>query len=211
MQPPSIHRIVLTGGPCAGKSSALAHVTERLLAVGLRVYRVPEASTLLLGGGAVVVGATPEQLFTFQRAILRVTMTLEDAFLALAIAGGRKAVLLCDRGVMDGAAYVPEAAWQRLLDETGFAEPQLCEDRYDAVIHLVTAAIGAEHGYGTHSNAVRYETLEEARGVDERLRHAWRGHPNLRVIDNSTDFPGKLHRVLAAVCDVLGLPEPHPR
>jgi hypothetical protein len=208
MQSPSIHRIVLTGGPCAGKSSALAHVTERLSELGLLVYRVPEASTLLLGGGAVVVGATAEQLFTFQKGILRLTMTLEDSFLALARASGRRAVLVCDRGAMDGAAYVPEAAWRRLLDESGVGEAHLGEQRYDAVIHLVTAAIGAEHGYGTCTNAVRYETLEEARVVDERLRHAWRGHPNLRVIDNSTDFPGKLHRVLAAVHDVLGLPEP---
>jgi hypothetical protein len=209
MQPPSIHRIVLTGGPCAGKSSALAHVTARLTALGLLVFRVPEASTLLLGGGAVVLGATPEQLFTFQRGIFRLTMALEDSFLELARATGRKAVLVCDRGTMDGSAYIPAEAWQRLLDELGVTEAHLCEQRYDAVIHLVTAAIGAEHSYGTGTNAVRYETLEEARGVDERLRQAWRSHPNLRVIDNSTDFPGKLHRVLAAVCDVLGLPEPH--
>jgi hypothetical protein len=210
MQPPAIHRIVLTGGPCAGKSTALAHVTARLTELGLLVYRVPEASTLLLGGGAVVVGATPVQLLAFQRGILRLTMTLEESFLALARVSGRKAVLVCDRGAMDGSAYLPEAAWRRLLDETGFSEAHLCEARYDAIIHLVTAAIGAEHSYGTCTNAVRYETLEEARGVDERLRHAWRGHPNLRVIDNSTDFPGKLYRVLAAVCDVLDLPPPQP-
>jgi hypothetical protein len=211
MQPPSIHRIVLTGGPCAGKSTALHYVTEHLAALGLQVFRVPEASTLLLGNGAAVVGATADQLLTFQRGILRVTLALEDSFLAIARASGRKSVLVCDRGAMDGSAYLVEDAWCRLLQETGFTEPHLCQDRYDAIIHLVTTAIGAEHSYGTHTNAVRYETLEEARGVDERLRHAWRGHPNLRVIDNSTDFPGKLHRVLCSVCDVIGLPEPHEK
>jgi predicted ATPase len=209
MQQPSIHRIVLTGGPCAGKSLALAHVTDYLAAAGLQVFRVPEASTMLLSGGAVVVGATPEQLLTFQRGILRVSMALEDAFMALAHRSGRKSVLVCDRGAVDGLGYLGEELWRRLLDETGFEEPSLREHRYDAVVHLVTAAIGAEEGYGTHTNAVRYETLEEARGVDERLRHAWRGHPNLRIIDNSTDFHGKLHRVLCAVCEVVGLPEPH--
>jgi predicted ATPase len=209
MQPPSIHRIVLTGGPCAGKSTALTHVTDFLAAASLQVYRVPEASTMLLCGGAAVVGATPEQLLTFQRSIIRVTLALEDAFLAIAHRTGRKCVLVCDRGTMDGLAYLGEEGWQRLLEETGFEEPSLREHRYDAVVHLVTAAIGAESCYGTHTNAVRYETLEEARGVDERLRQAWRGHPNLRVIDNSTDFDGKLHRVLCAVCEVVGLPEPH--
>jgi predicted ATPase len=209
MQPPSIHRIVLTGGPCAGKSTALAHVTDYLVAAGFLVYRVPEASTMLLAGGAVVVGATTEQILTFQRSILRLTLSLEDAFMAIAHRSGRKCVLVCDRGAMDGSAYINEESWRRLLEEAGLEEPFLREHRYDAVIHLVTAAVGAEECYGTLTNAVRYETLEEARGVDERLRHAWRGHPNLRVIDNSTDFHGKLHRVLSAVCEVVGLPEPH--
>jgi hypothetical protein len=208
MQPPSIHRIVLTGGPCAGKSTALVHVTGRLAAAGLQVYRVPEASTLLLGGGAVVVGAAAEQLMTFQRSILRLTLAMEEAFLAIARGSGRKCVLVCDRGAMDGSAYIPEDAWRKLLEEAHFTEPQLREHRYDAIIHLVTAAFGAEACYGAHTNIVRYETLEEARGVDERLRHAWRGHPNLRVIDNSTDFAGKLHRILCAVFEVVGLPEP---
>jgi predicted ATPase len=207
MQPP-IHRIVLTGGPCAGKSTALRHVAERLAAAGLGVYRVPEASTLLLDGGAAVVGATAAQLMTFQRGILRLTLALEDALTAVARDSGRRCVLVCDRGAMDGSAYIAPEVWQLLLLEAGFEEPHLREHRYDAVIHLVSAAVGAEAWYGAHSNAVRYETVEEARLVDERLRRAWQGHPHLRVIDNSTDFDGKLHRVLAAVHEVIGLPAP---
>src|SRR5260370_247193 len=108
MQPPAIHRIVLTGGPCAGKSTALTHVTKHLLAAGLNVFRVPEASTLLLAGGAVVAGAPPEELFTFQRSILRLTLALEESFLALARSSGRKCVLVCDRGTMDGLGYMGE-------------------------------------------------------------------------------------------------------
>jgi predicted ATPase len=211
MQAPSIHRIVLTGGPCAGKSTALDHVTDWLLAAGLQVYRVPEASTMLLRGGAIAAGATPEQLLAFQRGILRLTLALEESFLSVARASGRQCVLVSDRGAMDGAAYMTAQGWRLLLDEANLEEPQLREDRYHAVIHLVTAAFGAESCYGVGTNPVRFETLEEARGVDERLRRAWLGHPNLRVIDNSTDFPGKLHRVLCAVCEVVGLPEPHER
>jgi hypothetical protein len=208
MQPPSIHRIVLTGGPCAGKSTALVHVTDHLTAAGLQVYRVPEASTLLLGGGFAAAAATVEEMFIFQKCIFRLTLTLEESFLALARASGRRSVLVCDRGAMDGLGYIGEEAWRRLLAEVGYEEPQLREQRYDGVVHLVTAACGAEDFYGTQTNLVRYETLEQARGVDERLRHAWRGHPNLRVIDNSTSFPGKMHRVLCAVCEVVGLPAP---
>ena len=45
-------------------------------------------------------------------------MCLEDNFLATALEGETKTVILCDRGVMDGKAYTTERAWQALLDET---------------------------------------------------------------------------------------------
>jgi predicted ATPase len=208
MRLPEIHRIVLTGGPCAGKSTALAHVTRWLTAAGVQVYRAPEASTMLLAGGASVVGASLAQLLSFQRSVLRLTLTLEESFLNIARSSARKSVLVCDRGAMDGAAYLPAEAWKQLLDELRLEEAHLLEQRYDSIIHLVTAAIGAEDWYGAHTNSVRYESLQEARGVDERLRQAWRGHPNLHVIDNATDFDGKLHRVLCSVCEVVGLPPP---
>jgi hypothetical protein len=38
------------------------------------------------------------------------------------------------------------------------------------VIHLVTAAIGAEKYYTTENNAARTETKEEARALDIKVR-----------------------------------------
>ena len=205
---PPIHRIVFTGGPCAGKSSALDRVGIWLGACGLQVFRVPEASTLLLGGGIQIAGQTLFAMRTFQRGIVEVQLALESAFLTFARATGKASVLLLDRGIPDGAAYLPESAWEELLLEFGLVHCDIRDARYDAVIHLMTAAIGAEEHYGIQTNAVRYETLEEARGVDERLRRAWRGHPRMSVIDNATDFETKMRRVLLAVCDVVGVPAP---
>jgi CYTH domain-containing protein len=73
---------------------------------------------------------------------------------------------------------------------------------------LVTAADGAEAFYTTENNAVRTETLPEARVLDERVREAWVGHPHLRVIVNAVDCAHKVQRVVAAVCQVAGVPEP---
>lgn len=44
--------IVLTGGPCGGKSTALNHLKESLQAEGFDVYTVPEVPTILILGGA---------------------------------------------------------------------------------------------------------------------------------------------------------------
>ncbi len=205
---PPIYRIVFTGGPCAGKSSALDRVGIWLGACGLHVFRVPEASTLLLGGGIQLADQSLLALRMFQRGIVEVQLALESAFLTFARATGKASVLLLDRGIPDGAAYLPESAWGELLGELGLVHCDVRDTRYDAVIHLMTAAIGAEGHYGIQTNAVRYETLEEARGVDERLRKAWFGHPRMSVIDNATDFETKMKRVLIAVCDIVGVPAP---
>jgi predicted ATPase len=205
---PAIHRIVFTGGPCAGKSTALDRVGEWLAACGLRVFRVPEAATLQLGGGMDLVGRPLPVLIAFQKGIVRVQLALEDSFAEFAHATGEACVLLIDRGVPDGSAYLPEAAWAELLEGLGLVHDEIRDGRYDAVVHLVTAAIGAEPHYGTATNPTRYEALVEARDVDDRLRRAWRGHPRASVIDNSTDFETKMRRVLLAVCDAVGVPAP---
>ena len=205
---PAINRIVFTGGPCAGKSTALDRVGAWLAECGVRVYRVPEASTLLLAGGIALVGQPPPILRAFQRGIVEVQLALEDAFFGVALATGEASVLLIDRGIPDGSAYLSESAWAGLLGELGLIHHELRDQRYDAVVHLTTAAIGAEAFYGTQTNPTRYETLEEARGVDERLQRAWDGHICASVIDNSTDFEAKMRRVLVAVCAVVGVDAP---
>lgn len=203
-----VYRIVFTGGPCGGKSTALSAVTDRLGGLGFQVYRVPEAATLLLGGGVSVRDTAPDHLLGVQAQMLRVIMSLEDAFYAVAKATGRPAVLLCDRGTMDVSAYLPSEAWTAVLNEHDWTVVGLRDRRYEAIVHLVTAADGAEACYTTENNAVRTETPAQARILDERVRDAWLGHPHLRVIDNSTDFARKVQRVAAAVCQVVGIPEP---
>ena len=48
-------------------------------------------------------------------------MSLEDFFLESAIEEGKKTVILCDRGVMDGRGFTTERVWQALLDETSWS------------------------------------------------------------------------------------------
>ncbi len=206
-----LYRIVLTGGPCGGKSTALAHITERLQNFRFNVYCVPEAATLLIMGGAKPFTMPPEQAFHFQEALMGVLFSLEDALVAIARASGKPSVVVCDRGAMDASAYMEPNAWAALLDSHGWTTVDLRDRRYEAVIHLATAAEGAEQHYTTANNAARTETPEQARRLDARIRDAWIGHPHLRVIDNSTDFPGKVARAVAAVCGVTGVPEPRAR
>ena len=74
---------------------------------------------------------------------------------------------------------------------------------YDAVLHLVTCAKGAEFAYNL-GNEARTESLEYAREMDDRTLRAWSGHPNLRVIDNSVNFEDKINRALREIYRILG-------
>ena len=108
--------------------------------------------------------------------------------------------ILIDRGLLDGSAYVDPEQWQGLLDELGVTVVQLRDQRYDAVIHLVTAADGAEKFYDNVTNSARYEGLEEAREKDFKLREAYMAHPKWFLIDNDVEsFDEKMTLVKAAV------------
>lgn len=195
-------RIVLTGGPCAGKTSALAHLHRELTRHDLKVYHVPEAATLLAQMGASLRGKSPDYVFALQESILRLLIQMEEAAIRIAKAASGAAVILSDRGTMDASAYMPNGQWEALLALAGWTVPGLCEDRYDGVIHLVTAANGAEIHYKT--NVIRTETLAEAQTLDRRVLKAWSRHPRLRVIDNRTDFAGKLDRIFNTLMDMIG-------
>lgn len=62
---------------------------------------------------------------------------------------GHDVVVLMDRGLMDGSAYVSRGQWQALMDDLGVSTIQIRDNRYDAILHLMTAAFGAEAFYET--------------------------------------------------------------
>lgn len=208
MHEKDIFRIVLTGGPCSGKTTAMSHISDRLRSLGFNVYIVPEAATMLILGGIPLLEG---DVLSKQLDLVRLQKTLEDSFFNEAHRSGKPSVILCDRGTMDNKAFVSPEMWDDFLAAQDDSLVELRDSRYDAVIHLVTAAIGAPEFYTLSNNAARSESLEEAISRDERIREAWVGHPHLRVIGNETNFEDKIRKVIASICNVVGVPEPIER
>jgi AAA domain len=102
--------------------------------------------------------------------------------------------------------YVAPEEFQKVMDERHTDVVQLRDHRYDACFHMVTAADGAEPYYTLENNKVRHESKEEARKADRLTQRAWCGHPHLYVIDNSTDFEGKMSRLVDIISKIVGLP-----
>ena len=169
----------------------------------------PEAFSLLVSNGMAFdyLGAVDGMDNVVQDTVMDLQIGLEDSFERVLRARGKPGVLLCDRGLMDGSAYMSAEAWDRLLEKRDVqCVSELREGRYNAVFHLVTAAEGAEQYYTLENNAVRTETPELARQLDHMTRNAWVGHPNLKIFDNATDFERKLQRVVEETAILVGLP-----
>ena len=171
-------RIVLTGGPGAGKTAVL-EVVQRHFCPHVAV--LPEAASILFGGGFPRRPSLPARRAA-QRAILRVQHELER----MVLEEGHLAVALCDRGTVDGEAYWPGPPAELWADLGTTHEAEL--GRYAAVIHL---RVPPPESYN-HQNPVRTETAEEAAAIDARIAEAWRGHPRRFVVDSSADFMTKL-------------------
>eukprot|EP01091_Cochliopodium_minus_P009398 TRINITY_DN2309_c0_g1_i1.p1 TRINITY_DN2309_c0_g1~~TRINITY_DN2309_c0_g1_i1.p1 ORF type:complete len:475 (+),score=126.73 TRINITY_DN2309_c0_g1_i1:166-1425(+) len=206
---PIVLKIVLTGGPCGGKTTAVSQITHRLTSLGYKIYVVPEAMTILFTGGARFMPSwNDQQIIEFEASKIKTQIALEDAFTSLAKTSGKPSVVICDRGTMDSAAYLPPRLFQLMMHQYDWSVSYLRDKRYDAVIHLMSTAIGAENYYTTSNNQARHENLKEAAELDLKILNAWIGHSKLIIIDNSTDFSGKMNRFVTAVCRLLGAPRP---
>jgi predicted ATPase len=185
-------KFVLTGGPCGGKTTALARIYSFLRERGFQVITCPEAFSILQSNGmSLDFFATGGMYKVIQNITMDLQMTLEESSETVLKAHGKPSVLLCDRGPMDGAAYMSEDDWNELMEKRGIETTDLRDTRYNAVFHMVSAADGAAPFYTLENNAARSETAEEALAMDKRTQQAWLGHPHMYVFDNSTDFEGK--------------------
>ena len=202
-----ITKIVITGGPCAGKTTAMSWIQSNFTKMGYTVLFVPETATELITGGVApwTCGSNAE----YQKCQMKLQLEKEKVFAqGAASMPVEKILIVCDRGALDNKAYMSELEFACVMESLGCNEVEL-RDNYDAVFHLVTAAKGAEKFYTTANNAARTETVEQAAALDDKLIAAWTGHPHLRIIDNATDFEEKLKRLIAEISSFLGEPEPY--
>ena len=175
-------RVVLTGGPGAGKTALLELIRQSFCS---HVRILPEAAGVVFGGGFPRED-DPGCRRAAQRAIFYVQHELEAAG-----DSHNPAIVLCDRGTIDGLAYWPgptEEFWSS-VGTTLDSELR----RYDAVIHLRTPA--AEFGYN-HQNPLRTESPASAAEIDVRIADAWAPHSHRVIVESSADFLDKAARAL---------------
>jgi CYTH domain-containing protein len=209
----------MDGGPCGGKTTLMTTLSESLLEKGIIPLIVPEAATLL-----IQAGVTPETLgsIPFQKEIVRLQLNNEKQWKGMAQALSEKydkrAVLLHDRGLLTGSAYLfvdnQLEVFQREILNGFHLDVETIRSRYLGIIHMVTAADGALDYYTLANNSARTESAEQAFILDGLTQKAWLGHSHLALIGNRDKagqpitFEQKINRAVAEAFRILGVPVP---
>ena len=201
-----ITRIVLTGGPAAGKTTLISRILKEFKQdEGWKVITIPETATELISGFGIKPFGGCVSMLDFQDFVVSDQLHKEQlALKAAQMVPEEHVIVLYDRALFDDKAYISDEEFRQVLARFGLTEQQALS-HYDTVLHLVSCAKGAEFAYN-FGNEARYEPLELAREKDNLTLRAWRAHPNLHVIDNSVDFEDKIARGLRAVYEALGRP-----
>ena len=194
-------KIVITGGPCAGKTEAMSLIKDTFSKRGYVVLFVPETATELITGG--VCPWTTGTNLDYQICQCKLQAYKENIFLeAISSMPQDKFLLVCDRGMFDNRAYMTEEEFNICLEKLNTTEEEVNRS-YDAIFHLETAAKGLEKYYTLDNNVARYETVDEAAALDDRLLKAWEKHPNHVVIKNNELFNMKMNQLISEISKFL--------
>ena len=202
-----INKIVLTGGPCAGKTTALVCINDYFTKLGYKVFTVPEVPTMVTQSGWNYMTTNKAFYYEGEKIILELQLALEDKIQRLAETCTEPCLIVCDRGALDISAYIDATMWNELMASCGTNQDEIL-NRYAGVVHLASAAEGAEKFYTLETNVNRYEKADEAglalaRSLNSKVLDAWSPHPVLRTIESMEDFDKKMKLVVKTIYDII--------
>lgn len=197
-----VKKIVLTGGPCAGKSSSLELIENYLKEKGYIVYCVQESATELINSGVKPFGDNAIDMISFQDIILEYQLEKEHLIenIASTFDDDKNVVILYDRGVIDNKAYIGQEGYDKLLNKYDLKEMDLL-DNYDLVIHLETAA--KKVGYTKENNKARSEDKDKAIEMDNKTFDSWKYHKNLLKVKSYENFKDKQDKIISIIDNAL--------
>jgi predicted ATPase len=177
-----VRKVVITGGPVAGKSTAVEHLKGALAG---SIVVVSEVATALLGGGYPTPSKdlewSQEWQSTFQDAVFHVQNSAEKASVIAARQRGN-GLVVADRGLLDGAAYF-KGGRDEFAERYGIDVDETMAS-YNAVIHLESIAVRGRSAWEElrTNNPSRFRPYEAVLAFEDGVREAWDGHPNHYVV-----------------------------
>ena len=199
-----VAKIVLTGGPCAGKTSAIPRIEEHLIKKGYHVLVLNECATETIKQGIRPFGDNAATVYDFENEILNLQLFKEKRFKDFIkfYPDDTKIVILYDRGAVDVYAYLGKENYDRMLKENNLKHEDLINE-YDLVIHMITVAADMENRYSNSNNKTRFEDSEGAINVDNNIKEGWKDHPNLKEVPVCEYLDDKIQMAINYVDELL--------
>ena len=204
-----VAKIVLTGGPCAGKTTTITKVEEHLIERGYHVLVLNECATEMIKGGIRPFGDNKTNVYDFENEILNLQLYKEKRYkdFLSKYPDDTKIIILYDRGSVDVKAYLGEENYNKMLEENNLDNDDLLNE-YDLVIHMTTVAAETENKYSNATNKARFEEAKEAIDLDKRTNEAWSKHKNLKVAPVCDLLEEKINIVIGYVDELLKEKDP---
>ena len=190
----NITTAVITGGPGAGKTSALKEIRNHFNKKGYEVYCMPETATELINGG--IAPWTCPTNKDFQKLLFDLQLKKEAIYhQAAEEKKADKTLIVFDRGLVDNHCYLKDDEFQEILDGQHMSEKDLLK-RYDHVFHMECAAKGDPQWYSVDNNEARMENQEQAIALDDRILEVWKNHPDFVSIPAARTIEEKIGELL---------------
>lgn len=191
-----IYNIVITGGPCAGKTSSLKRIKDNLENDETIVLLVRETATDVISAGAI-----PNEYnnILFHYEVMKLQIAKELFFNNIAIQNpSSKVFVIYDRALMDNKSYVDDEEFAEICEKLELKEGSILS-RYDAVFHLQSVAGNISEVYTLENNNARYGTEEDAYHRDRRTFNVWKGHKDQRFIQCKDKLEDKIESLVEEI------------
>ena len=131
-----ITRIVLTGGPAAGKTTLISRVLKEFKQdEGWKVITIPETSTELISGFGIKPFGGCVSMLDFQDFVVADQLHKEQlALKAAQMVPEERVIVLYDRALFDNKAYVSDDEFRQVLSHFGLTEQQALTHYREAMV-----------------------------------------------------------------------------
>ena len=188
-------KIVITGGPGAGKTSALEYINKYFTDKGLAVVIVSETATEIISSGITPLNIGQK---AFQKNLLLLQLAKEKYYTEMARHLKNDSIMIFDRGALDGKAYLSAEQFEEILEETGLSEESLISS-YNALFYLESPAGKNSQFYTTENNPARSESPDEASELAEKTLSVWQSNKKLIKIENQNKFEDKMKHLIVKI------------
>lgn len=163
-----VNKIVLAGGPACGKSGAMRRLKSFPVNPSSHVVFVNEVASGFMDWPEYV--RQNDDPIVRQYYILKTQVMLEELAYEEAVKSGKeRALIVCDRGVLDAFVYLTNEEISKIVTTEEAATLAL---RYDGV--LIFEETGEEHFLSRNNSARIERDYDEVREISKRTADVWK-------------------------------------